>query len=811
MTTASSVDDVLQQAIAHHRAGQLQQAESLYRAMLAAFPNHPDAHHNLGVLARQVGKDLDALPFFKASFATNPSFVQYVESYASALVATDQVQNELASLFGASEYTQLEILSRAIIEQRPDAGIAWKMLGVALQLQSKSAMPELCKAVELLPNDPDCHLNLASALVRAGKRIEALGHYQTAIALKPDFWAAHNNLGLNLLDLKRFDEAARYFRQALIIKPDFAKSHYFLGLALRELGRHEEAIVQLNRAIELNPSDADTHCELGVALIELKQFRQAADCFARAIECQPTLALAHNNLGAALIELGQLESALIAIREAVRLAPDWIDALTNLAMVQRELCQMTDSELSFRKALELKPDQDYLFGNWIHTRLKICAWENLDQYIEELESRTKNSRKALTPFSSLSISSSRSVQAKAAAISAQADFSHIEELPLTARRSGRDKIRLGYFSADFYQHATGILMAELFERHDRDRFELYAYSFGPISNDPLQRRLMAAFDHFIDVRQSPDRDVALLARQHELDIAIDLKGYTQSSRTGIFAWRAAPVQVNYIGYPGTMNVPFMDYVIADPTLIPEAHQSDYSEKVVYLPNSYQVNDRQRRVSDLPLSRAHMGLPDQAFVFCCFNNNYKILPATFDSWMRILQAVDGSVLWLFEDNPGAAMNLRKEAERRGVSADRLVFAQRIEASEHLARQRLADLFLDTLPYNAHTTASDALWVGLPVLTLIGDTFAGRVAASLLNAIRVPELITATPAEFEEKAIALARDRAALGAIKEKLTEHRLTTPLFDATMFARHLEAAFSEMVERHQAGLAPEHIHVAGD
>ncbi len=738
MNASSTIDDILQQAIRHHHAGQFQQAESLYRTILGMAPNHPDANHNLGVLARQMGNDLASLPFFKAAFEANPAFDQYLLSYAMALLVTEQVQDALASLLGTGKYAEIEILSRCLIQRRPDAGTVWKMLGTALLLQTKRATEELSKAVELLPDDPDCLHNLATALLRDGRYAEAVGFYQHAIQLKPDFMSAYNNLGLTLMELKQFVQAADCFRQVLRVQPDSATSHHYLGVAL--------------------------------------------------------------------VELGQMELALVAFQEAVRLAPDWIGSMTNLAMVQRDLRQLTEAETSFRKAVELEPHKDYLFGNWIQTRLQICEWENLDRYIEDLEARTNKAQRALTPFASLSLSSSRSVQATAAALSAQADFAGIESIPFIEPRPPRNRIRVGYFSADFYQHATAQLMAELFERHDRERFELFAYSFGPKTGDPMQLRLMAAFDHFIDVSGMPDRDIAVLARQHGIDIAVDLKGYTRGSRTGIFAWRAAPVQVNYIGYPGTMNMPWMDYVIADPTLIPAAHQHDYGEKIVYLPHTYQVNDRQRRIADTPMTRAEMGLPDQAFVFCCFNNNYKILPATFDAWMRILRAVDGSVLWLFEDNPDAARNLRKEAERRGVQRDRLVFAQRCEPTLHLARHRLADLFLDTLPYNAHTTASDALWAGLPVLTLIGDTFAGRVAASLLNAIRVPELITATRAQFEDKAIALARDPLALGAIKDKLAAHRLTTPLFDAPMFARHIEAAYSHMVERYQAGLAPDHI-----
>ena len=351
-------------------------------------------------------------------------------------------------------------------------------------------------------------------------------------------------------------------------------------------------------------------------------------------------------------------------------------------------------------------------------------------------------------------------------------------------------------------------MAELFERHDRSVCELIAFSFGPDTNDEMRKRLVAAFDKFINVRTHSDKDVALLSRSLGIDIAVDLKGYTRQSRPGIFSFRAAPLQVNYLGYPGTMGAEFIDYLIADATLIPEANQQHYSEKIAYLPNSYQVNDAKRPISDKAFTRKELGLPQTGFVFCCFNNNYKITPGTLDGWMRILKQVEGSVLWLLEDNPKAASNLIKEAAHRGVGAERLIFAPRMPLAEHLARHRLADLFIDTLPCNAHTTASDALWAGLPVLTCVGEAFASRVAASLLNGVQLPELITSTQSAYEARAIELATNPESLRHVKQELANHRLTTPLFDTQLFARHLEAAYTAMYERYQADLPPAHIFV---
>jgi predicted O-linked N-acetylglucosamine transferase (SPINDLY family) len=381
-------------------------------------------------------------------------------------------------------------------------------------------------------------------------------------------------------------------------------------------------------------------------------------------------------------------------------------------------------------------------------------------------------------------------------------------------RSKKTKIRIGYYSADYRNHPVTHLMAGIFELHDKSRFELTAFSFGPDSNDGMRQRVSAAFDRFIDAREMSDSAVARLSRELEIDIAIDLAGFTQNSRTGILAERCAPVQVNYLGYPGTMGAPYVDYIIADKRVVPEASQAFYSEKIAYLPDSYlptshQADDVNWQDSGSVYTRAAFGLPDSGFVFCCFNNNYKITPTIFDCWMRLLERVEGSVLWLFEDNPVAAGNLRREAERRGMDKQRLAFAKRVpRLSEHLARYRFADLFLDTLPYNAHTTASDALWAGLPVLTCMGQSFASRVAGGLLKAIELPELVTHTQEEYENRAIELATNPGKLAAIKQKLQANRLTTPLFDSKAFTHNLEAVYTAMYERYHAGLPPEHIEV---
>ena len=442
--------------------------------------------------------------------------------------------------------------------------------------------------------------------------------------------------------------------------------------------------------------------------------------------------------------------------------------------------------------------------------MRLCIWDNLSNSLNELIKKINNHEKVIPPFHLLGLIDDPEIQRKTAEICVNDKHQKGYVLPEIGLYPKHKKIRIGYFSADFHNHATMHLMAELFECHDKKKFELIAFSFGPDKQDQWRKRVLLCFDQFKDVRLKSDREISLLARKMEIDIAIDLKGFTQDCRPNIFAEGSAPIQVSYLGYPGTMAADYMDYLIADRTLIPEEKQQYYSEKIVYMPNSYQVNVSKRSVSEASLLHHELGLPNTGFIFCCFNNNYKITPSVFTGWMRILKTVEDSVLWLFSNysNTSTTKNLKKEAMKFGINKDRLVFATNVQIEEHLNRIKQADLFIDTLPYNAHTTTSDALRMGLPVLTCIGNSFASRVAASLLNAVNLPELITTNQAQYESLAIELATNPEKLKIIKDKLVSNLSTAPLYNTPLFARHLESAYSMMYDRYQRGLDPDHIYV---
>ena len=473
-----------------------------------------------------------------------------------------------------------------------------------------------------------------------------------------------------------------------------------------------------------------------------------------------------------------------------------------------ELKRYDEAIAHYDKALSLKPDFNWIYGDYQHTKMKICDWNNFNSEIGLISDGLSSGKKITQPLSLLALIDAPLLHKQSTEIYTTAKYPANHSLGPISKYQKKDKIRVGYYSADFHNHATAYLMAEFFELHNKSRFELIAFSFGPDVNDEMRQRTSAVFSQFIDVKSKSDIQVAQLSRDLGIDIAVDLKGFTQDARTGIFAYRAAPVQVSYLGYPGTMGCEYVDYIVADKTLIPTTSQQFYSEKIVYLPNSYQVNDRKRLISERQFSRGELGLPDKGFVFACFNNNYKITPSTFGSWMRILKTVEGSVLWLLQDNAWVVENLRKEAQSHGVDEKRLLFAERMALPEHLSRHRQADLFLDTFPYNAHTTTSDALWSGLPVLTLMGESFASRVAASLLNAISLPELITTSQEAYEALSIELAMNPKKLAVIKSKLAGNYLTTPLFDTPLFTKNIEAAYECMYEQYHADLQPTHLFI---
>ena len=687
---------------------------------------------------------------------------------------------------------ELQALSRPVIENPPEAELDQLVaLYVARNWAEASRYADLLLA--RYPWGEILH-NLAGA-IRAGmgQLDEAVAHYDQAIALAPDFFEAFNNRGNALAGLKRPDQALASFDAAIHLKADYAEAHVNRAVTLVKLHRPEQALAAFGDAIRFNPGLAAAYNNRGNLLMTQHRLRDALADYEQAIRLQPAYADAFLNQGNVLKTLSRPQDAVASYDRAIALAPGLAQAHNNRGTALRALHRSEEALASYREALRLKPDYALAYGELQHIQAHLCLWPDAPRNDALLDLGREED--VIPPFYMLELTDDPQRQLAFARAWAEEKFGGIRPGEFKRAAPG-ERIRIGYFSADFHRHATMYLMARLFELHDRTQFEIHAFSYGAKAEDEMRSRLLDAVDEFHDVADLDDREIAALSNARGIDIAIDLKGYTTGGRPGIFAHRAAPAQVSYLGYPGTTGADFIDYILADAVTIPDELREYYSEAVIRLPYSYQVNDDRRRISDERIARADVGLPEDGFVFCCFNNNYKITPAEYDVWMRLLRQVDGSVLWLLRDSEIAAANLRREAERRGVDPDRLVFADRAPLDIHLARHRCADLFLDTFTVNAHTTASDALWAGVPVLTKLGSAFAARVAASLLHALDMPELVTQTVPDYEALALDLATNPAKLAAIKSELADKRMTAPLFDTRRFAQDIEAVYRQLSGR---------------
>jgi protein O-GlcNAc transferase len=637
-----------------------------------------------------------------------------------------------------------------------------------------------------------------------GRHREALDLISAALKRITDHAPALYNRGNIYAQLKLYPEAVADYDRALAISPDYLDAWQNRGNSLLKLNRFEDALTSFQRALAINRNHAQALDGRGTALMGLRQFEAALASHDQALAVWPNDAGALSNRGNALKALRRYDEALQSYDRALTLRPDFVDALNNRGFVLKEFKRFDAALANFERALAIDGESADGFIGAADAALALCDWPRTHRIAAELHHRFDAGIPSVSPFTLLGYSDDAALHRRCAAAFIADKTGGPRAALWDGRRWTHEKLRVAYLSADFHNHATAFLMVELFERHDRERFEVHGVSFGPDDGSAMRRRLVQAFDRFHDVRASSDPEVARLLNGLEIDIAVDLKGYTQDSRPEILSYRPAPIQVSYLGYPGTMGADFIDYILADPIVLPLDRQPVYAEKIVQLPDCYQVNDRQRVIAATTPTRRAAGLPDQGFVFCCFNKNYKITAPMFDVWMRLLQSVPGSVLWLLRENAGAEANLRGAARAGGIDPTRLVFAGRLTVGEHLARHRLADLFLDTLPYNAHTTASDALWAGLPVLTCQGDAFAARVASSLLAAVGLPELVTTNIVAYEALALSLAQDTARLGAIRAKLARHRDTHPLFDTDRFRRHVEAAYFRMWETWLRGDAPQ-------
>ena len=775
----------------YHQNGKINEAEKIYKKIIRIFPQHADALHLLGVIANQKGEKDTAISLIEKAIQINPYNSVYYNNLGNAYIEQGRAdvailcyekalpfKKNLADIYLnlGNALKELGHLDKAIssfkevLRIKPDCAEAYYSLGNAFKEKNIPDEEIACyqKAAELSPNFTDALYNLGNSYNRIGEKLKAIACYQECLQLNPNSAEVYNNLGSTLKELGNLEEAVSCFQKSIEINPDFSQAYSNSGNVLRDMGYYAEAISFYQKALQLTPENADAYLNFGITLSDQGRSAEAIICFQKASQLKPDFAEANNHIGVYLWNQGKFDQAVFY----------------------------------FKRAIQIKPDYTSAYSHLVHLLQYICDWRQVNHFsekLDELTAKALNNKNTLSepPFICLSRHSSLSHNLNVAKT-----WSHCISRPVRSygstfsfdgRRDFSNKITVGYLSSDFYDHATAHLMLKLFGLHNRDEFNVYCYSYGLDDESLYQEKIKLDCDKFINIREESFMDAAKRIFEDEVDILVDLKGHTKGGRLSICAFRPAPIQVHYLGFPGTTGADFIDYIITDRTVTPEGHEPYYSEKLVFLPHCYQVNDHEQVISDRIWEKEELHLPEGNFVFCSFNQSYKIEPLIFDSWMNILQQIPESVLWLFDEGETIRRHLRLEAHSRGINPERLVFAEKYPKAEHLSRLVHAQLALDTRIVNGHTTTSDALWAGVPVITLQGSHFASRVSSSLLNSIGLSELITHNIEEYEKLAIRLASTPLELKTIRNKLFQNRFTDPLFDTPRFTKNLEKAYKKM------------------
>jgi protein O-GlcNAc transferase len=785
------VPRALEQAVQYHRQGRLFDAERFYRDALRESPHDFDTLHFFGVLKLQQGGASDALPLLQKAIEVRPNALDVLSNLSVALLALNRPAEALAN------FDKILSVAPQDVSALFGRGTVLAQLG-----RPEEALISIDRALSIHPNHAPALFNRGTVLAGLGRYPGALAAYDQVIALVPAHIDALNNRGNVLAQLERYAEAVASFDRVLAIKPDHITALTNRSAALRQLGRYDEALAGCDRALALDPNNIDALNNRGNILLQLNRGSDAVSCYERILKQKDDNPEALVNSAFAFQALGQYAEALQYADNAIGVDPDYANAFLIRGHALAKLDRQDEAAQSYERVLAIDPGNLYARGASIGAYVGACNWERIETLLPIIEKEVAAAKAIVPPFSVLALPISAARQLECARHFVRRQLPQVAPIgPLTRRRT--DKIKVAYLSCDFRRHPVGYGIAGVLEEHDRSRFEVHGVSYGADDGSETRTRIATAVDHFHDVRERSDREAAALLSELAADIVVDLAGHTENSRMAILAHRPAPIQVSYFGYPGTSGAEFIDYVMADRVVLPFDQQPFFSEKIVHLPDSYQANDSKRQAAAIAPTRADLGLPDDAFVFTCFNNAYKLSRPVVGIWIRLLKACPNSLLWLYYINDSAQANLQQELISHGVDPSRVVLAPFVEQPDHLARLRLADLFLDTLPYNAHTTASDALWAGVPVLTCLGSTFAGRVAGSLLQAVGLPELITNSLEEYGTLAQKLASDSALLGPLRERLSQNRLSHPLFDTARLTRHIEAAYATMTEMRERGEPP--------
>jgi predicted O-linked N-acetylglucosamine transferase (SPINDLY family) len=779
-------------ANAHLAMNELGAAEAGYRRVLAQYPDAADAYNNLGAALLRSGRSTEALAAFQQATRLRPDNAQAHANIGVTLLQRGDVAGSIAS-FGRA------------VALAPDVSASRRQLGNALLAAGRNAEAEasLREAVRLDPVAADAHHDLGVAFLASGRPAEAATCFQRALELDPTFAAAAANLGESLRCQGRVQESLASYRRALALEPGLAGAAVGLGMALLDLGDLPGALESFEHATRQNPDLLEAHVARAHALERQGARGEALTLLREVLQRAPQRPDLLAALAGHLTRSGQHEAALEHYERALALAPGLVEALAGRAQALASLMRLPEAAEAYRHDLSRRPDNATSWAGVLNCAVRMCDWDLASSTLERLR-RMPSGLEAIPPLLLLAMCDEpeellRVARARARKVSGTAGPARAP----TARAASTDRIRIAYLSSDFGVHPTSHLLAETLELHDRERFEIYGISIAPDDGGTVRKRIAAACERFVSVDMLSDRAAADYLRSEQIEIVVDLNGFTEHARPGILASRPAPIQVSYLGFPSTSGADYIDYILADEFVIPVSERDCFSEPIAYLPDCYQANDRRRPLAELALPRAYYGLPDTGVVFCCFNNAWKITREVFGQWMQILAAVEGSVLWLLDDTPWATRSLREQARAQGIDPERLRFAPRVAHAEHLARYAAADLLLDTFPCNAHTTASDAVWCGTPLITRPGRTFASRVAGSVLRAAELPELIVASEAQYVALGIDLGRNPQRLRQLREHLTRVRSSCALFDTPQRCRQLESAYTQMIEQRRLGAAP--------
>jgi protein O-GlcNAc transferase len=823
---------IVQQALGLHRQGRLNEAQALYESVLARHAAHFEAAYLLGMLKMQRGQPAQALPLLEAAVKIKSHAPEALTILGAVLAALgrpaealsiyerlikvrpgdpDALYNRGVVLTSLGRHAEAVASYDSALSRRRDhvPSLFNKAKALVALEQLERAHEAYDALIAVVPNHVDALTDRGNVLARLGRHADALASFERALAANPGHVNALNNCGNLLKEGGRCEEALALLDRALAVDPRNPATLTNRANVLIELERHAEAVETIDRALALAPADPEILFNRACALERLHRFEEALADLDRSLAAKPDSVKALNNRGNMLAALKRPEQAIASYDRALALEPARADTLHNRGNVLTTLGRHAQAIADYQRAFALDPNHPHAFDSLGFAQLSVCNWDEVARLAKHAERVLGDGGPSVGTTFPLYYFGDPAYQLTAARAYLQAHYPPVRAPFVPGRTAGDPhKLRIAYLSSDFRFHPVATAIVEMLERHDRTRFEIVGISFGRDDASEIRSRLVRAFDRFHDVADETDHGVAELLRRLDVHIAVDLNGMTRGHRPGVLARRPAPIQVTYLGYPGTTGADFIDYTLADATVLPLDQQQFFAETIVHLPDCYHPNDTARSLARVP-ERAELGLPEAGFVFCCFNQSHKIGAASFEVWMRLLARLDGSVLWLSHMNESAMGNLRSAAAARRIDPARVIFASRLDRIEdHLARHRQADLFLDTLPYNAHSTAIDALWAGLPLVTCTGSAFPGRVGASLLKAVGLPELVTCNLDDYEALATKLAGEPSLLNELRGRLAANRATHPLFAMDRLCRNIEAAYRTMWDIHARGERPRHFTV---